>query len=216
MAEKRPSRLRPVTDPLVVNPNREKRSISPASPCQRREFCKRLLELGVQLFDRSRGQVPLTEAGAVLLGYANQAQSLFAQAESELGFLKGEASGVLALGASTTIAQYALRRRLGEFHAKNPRIEIQMISGNTEQIVAALLEHRIALGLIEGPSRSSEVHIEPYLTDELLLIVPNGHEWAECKVIDAKDLVSTPLLMRERGSGSFRRRWRLRQDSFSD
>jgi DNA-binding transcriptional LysR family regulator len=158
--------------------------------------------LGIQLFDRGRGQVSLTEAGSALLDYANQARSLFAKAESQLGALKGESSGALALGASTTIAQYALPRRLGEFCAKNPRVEIQMISGNTEQIVAALLDHRIALGLIEGPARSKEVHVEPYLSDELLMIVPQGHEWAERKTVAAKELVAMPLLMRERGSGT--------------
>ncbi|MDR3724294.1 MAG: LysR substrate-binding domain-containing protein [Terracidiphilus sp.] len=159
-------------------------------------------ELGVQLFDRSRGSVSLTEAGVVLLEYAHRFHALGIEAESKLGELKGEFSGELVLGASTTIAQYALPRRLGEFRRMNPRVEIQMTSGNTEEIVAALLEHRIALGLVEGPPRSRDVRVEPYLADELLLIVPHGHEWAERGSIGCEDLKAMPLLMRERGSGT--------------
>lgn len=161
-------------------------------------------ELGVQLFDRSRGVVSLTEAGLVLQQFAHQFHALSAEAESALGQLKGECSGELILGASTTIAQYALPRRLGEFRRMNPRVEIQLISGNTEQIVEALLEHRIALGLVEGPPRSRDVRVEPYLADELLLIVPRGHEWTERGSIRAKDLPAMPLLLREHGSGTRR------------
>jgi DNA-binding transcriptional LysR family regulator len=161
-------------------------------------------ELGVQLFDRSRGSVSLTEAGALLLDYAHRLHALSAEAEERIRELKGEVGGELVLGASTTIAQYALPHRLGEFRRQNPRVEIRLTSGNTEEIVTALVEHRIALGLVEGPPRCREVRAEPYLADELLLIVPRGHEWAERGSIACKDLTTTPLLMRERGSGTRR------------
>ncbi len=161
-------------------------------------------ELGVQLLDRSRGSVSLTEAGCVLLDYAQRFRALSAEAKARMLEMKGEVGGDLILGASTTIAQYALPRRLGEFRRQNPRVEIQLTSGNTEEIVTALLEHRIALGLVEGPPRSRDVHVEPYLADELLLIVPRGHEWAERGTIRCKDLPAMSLLMRERGSGTRR------------
>jgi DNA-binding transcriptional LysR family regulator len=161
-------------------------------------------ELGVQLFDRSRGTVSLTEAGALLLDYAHRLHALATEAEDHVRELKGEFGGELVLGASTTIAQYALPHRLGEFRRQNPQVEIRLTSGNTEEIVTALLEHRIALGLVEGPPRRREVRVEPYLADELLLIVPRGHEWAERGSVPCKDLTTMPLLMRERGSGTRR------------
>ena len=57
----------------------------------------------------------MTEAGKVLLGYSQQANALFVQAEQEIAALSGDHAGQLALGASTTIAQYVLPRLLGEF-----------------------------------------------------------------------------------------------------
>jgi LysR family transcriptional regulator, transcriptional activator of the cysJI operon len=159
-------------------------------------------EVGIQLFERGGGQVTLTAAGAVLLECTNQTREIFARAEANLDGLRGESSGVLTLGASTTIAQYALPRQLRDFRDKNPRVEIHMISGNTEEMVEALLEHRLSLGLIEGPARSKEVRVDPYLEDELLLIVPNGHEWTKRKTIQLSELTQMPLLMRERGSGT--------------
>jgi DNA-binding transcriptional LysR family regulator len=161
-------------------------------------------EVGVQLFDRSGTQITLTEAGQILLDYSQQANALLVQAQQEIATLNGDHSGKLALGASTTIAQYVLPRLLGEFSRAHPRAHLTMISGNTEQIVEAVVEQTIALGLIEGPARSRDVKTEPFLEDELVLIVSAAHEWAELKSIPCCEIAAAPLLMRERGSGTRR------------
>jgi len=161
-------------------------------------------DIGVQLFDRTGAQIALTEAGKVLLGYSQQANALFVQAEQEIAALSGDHAGQLALGASTTIAQYVLPRLLGEYCKEHPRVHPTLISGNTEQIVEAVEKQKIELGFIEGPARSREVKSEPFLEDELVLIASTAHEWAERASISVFDLCSAPLLMRERGSGTRR------------
>ncbi|MDR3744971.1 MAG: selenium metabolism-associated LysR family transcriptional regulator [Acidobacteriaceae bacterium] len=161
-------------------------------------------EVGVQLFDRTGAQIALTEAGGILLNYSQQAYALLGQAQQEIAALSGGHAGGLALGASTTIAQYVLPRLLGEFSRAYPRVHLTMISGNTEQIVEAVEAQKIALGLIEGPARSRDVKTEPFLQDELVLIVPSAHEWAELKSIPCAEIAAAPLLMRERGSGTRR------------
>jgi DNA-binding transcriptional LysR family regulator len=161
-------------------------------------------EIGVQLFDRSGTQIALTEAGKLLLNYSQQANALLVQAQQEIAALDGDHAGKLALGASTTIAQYVLPRLLGEFSRTHPRVHLTMISGNTEQIVEAVEEQKVALGLIEGPARSRDVKTEPFLEDELVLIVSAAHEWAEIKSIPCSEIAAVPLLMRERGSGTRR------------
>lgn len=161
-------------------------------------------ELAVQLFDRSGSRVALTPAGRRLLSYARRAAALARQAEEEVTALGGDQAGTLALGASTTIAQYILPRLLAEFRRRHPRVQPTLISGNTERVVEALARHQIALALIEGPARSRDVKTEPFLEDELVLIVPAAHEWAERTAIQPAELVDAPLLLRERGSGTRR------------
>ncbi len=97
-----------------------------------------------------------------------------------------------------------LPRLLGEFSREHPRVHPTLISGNTEQIVEAIEKQKIALGFIEGPARTRDVKIEPFLEDELLLIVPSAHEWAELKSIPCSEIATAPLPMRERGSGTRR------------
>ena len=161
-------------------------------------------DLGVQLFDRTGTHIELTAAGRVLLRFAEQASSILEQAENEIAALSGDHAGHLALGASTTIAQYVLPRMLGEFAREYPRVQSTLISGNTEEIVQAVEDQKIALGFIEGPARSRGVKTEPFLKDELVLIVSTAHELAERASISAAELRSAPLLMRERGSGTRR------------
>jgi LysR family transcriptional regulator, transcriptional activator of the cysJI operon len=161
-------------------------------------------DLGIQLFDRTGTHIALTAAGQVLMGYSQQVGALLARAEDDIAALSGEHAGVLALGASTTIAQYVLPRLLGEFRREHPRVYPTLISGNTEQIVEAVEKQKILLGLIEGPARSRDVKTEPFLGDELVLIVPAAHEWAERDGVTCSDLAAAPMLMRERGSGTRR------------
>jgi LysR family transcriptional regulator, transcriptional activator of the cysJI operon len=161
-------------------------------------------DMGVQLFDRTGSRIALTPAGKKLLGYAQRVNALLVQAEHEVTALSGEHAGHLALGASTTIAQYVLPRLLSDFRREHPRVQPTLISGNTEQIVSAVVQQQIALGFIEGPAHSRDVKTEPFLVDELVLIVPAAHEWAERTSVTCSEIASTPLLMRERGSGTRR------------
>lgn len=161
-------------------------------------------DLGVKLFDRAATQIRLTEAGNILLGYAEQVSSLLVQAEHDITALSGDHAGHLALGASTTIAQYVLPRFLGQFQRQFPRVRSTLISGNTEEIVAAIERKTIALGLIEGPARSHAVKTEPFLKDTLVLIASTAHEMAERGSIACAELKAAPILLRERGSGTRR------------
>ena len=117
-------------------------------------------DLGVQLFDRTGAHITLTKAGRVLLGYSQQSRVLRAQAEHEIAALSGEHSGHLALGASTTIAQYVLPRLLAEFRCEHPRVYPTLISGNTEQIVNARGEAEDCVGIDRRACRSRDVKTE--------------------------------------------------------
>jgi len=159
-------------------------------------------DLGLRLFDRTGQKIALTPAGRLLNHYARRIAGLCAEAEQKLAALKGETRGNLALGASTTIAQYLLPRLAGEFLAAFPAIQLSIFSGNTADVVAALVEGRIALGLIEGPPGRGDVKCEPFVEDEIVYVVPPAHEWAAAGSIDASALKQARIILREHGSGT--------------
>ena len=168
-------------------------------------------ETGARLFDRAGGdghgsQIALTEAGRVLLGYATKAAATMVEAQRALAALNDEMVGPLRLGASTTVAQYVLPRILGAFLRQYPQVKLSLVSGNTERIVEAVAEEKIALGIIEGPAMRRDVKTERMVKDEMVLIVSPNHAWAARKggAIAASELANVQLLLRERGSGSRR------------
>jgi len=67
----------------------------------------------------------------------------------------------------------------------------------------ALVAHRIQLAMIEGPALRKDLHVEPFMEDQMVLVVPASHEWADHD-IGIEELKKAPLLMREFGSGSRR------------
>lgn len=161
-------------------------------------------DLGIRLLDRSGTHAKLTAAGEVLLAHARRSRDILLAAAHEVSSLSGSFAGQLTLGASTTIAQYVLPHLLSEFCREHPRVSPALISGNTEEIVNAVRDEHVSLGFIEGPPRSRDVKTEPFLEDELVLIVPAAHEWAERPQVACAEIATVPLILRERGSGTRR------------
>jgi DNA-binding transcriptional LysR family regulator len=159
--------------------------------------------VGTRLFERTNLGARLTRAGERLYTYARDVDELTQAALRDIGTLNGEERGRLSLGASTTIAQYLLPRLLAGFLAVHPRLDLSVQSANTEQIVAQVLSRKMDLGLIEGPPGSSDVHLENFTDDEIVLIVPTAHPFATTAPTLA-DLATEPLLLRETGSGTRR------------
>jgi DNA-binding transcriptional LysR family regulator len=160
-------------------------------------------EYGVPLFDRSGGRITLTPGGQALLPFAQRMKALSDDASEAVANAVGKQGGQLAVGASQTIGVYLLPRLVAGFLAENPRVAMTAVSGNTDAMLEELIAHRIHLALIEGPALRKDIHVEPFMEDQMVLVVAASHEWADHE-IDIAMLKSAPLLIREFGSGSRR------------
>jgi DNA-binding transcriptional LysR family regulator len=160
-------------------------------------------EYGVPLFDRTGGRIVLTAGGQALLSYAERLKHLSDEACEAVANASGKQGGFLILGASQTIAYYILPKLVAAFVRENPRVNVTAKSGNTDEILQELVDHKIHLALIEGPAVRKDIHVEPFMEDEVVLAVPTSHEWADSN-ISISALKDAPLLMRENGSGNRR------------
>src|SRR5271168_4312042 len=160
-------------------------------------------ELGVALFDRAGGRIQLTPGGHALVPFADKMKVLSEEAVRAVAAAYGEQSGELALGASQTIAQYLLPALIAAFRKSHPKVHVTALSGNTDAMLEALVAGSIQLALIEGPEQRKDLHIEPFMEDHMVLVVPAGQEWAGQEVTPEM-FKGEPLLMREFGSGSRR------------
>jgi LysR family transcriptional regulator, transcriptional activator of the cysJI operon len=156
----------------------------------------------IKLFDRNGTKIKLTEAGDTLLQYTNQLFGIYSNLEFELNTLNQRHKGKLRIGASTTIAQYVLPPLLAAFHKKFVDINVTLMINNTEQIELALQNKDIDFGIIEGQSRNALFKYTEFLKDEIMLVANINHPAAKKEKIQLAELLKTPLLLREPGSGT--------------
>ncbi len=159
-------------------------------------------EVGLSLFDRAGRTTSLTDAGALLLARARELFGVERLAEEELSALRGLETGILRVGASTTVATYFLPPLLARFHAEHPRVVLRVLSANTRAIARRLLEGRLDIALVEGPVAHRRISIVPWREDELVVIAPSTHPLVRREKVSASDLVGEPFILREPGSGT--------------
>jgi len=155
-----------------------------------------------RLFDRTHNRVTLTEAGRKSYEYAEEIFELYVEMENSVKELTGDVSGALTLGASTTIAEYMLPSLLSGFTKKFPDIQLRLKVSNTEGIVSMIENSMIDLGIVEGPVTNKNLLVEMCRVDNLVVIVPFGHELASRDSISMDGLMHYPFICREEGSGT--------------
>lgn len=154
-------------------------------------------QYGLELFRRSGGRLSLSESGARLLPRVDA----LLQQELDLEFtLRNSAElsgGSLRLGAT---APYYLLEILQRFRARHPRVDISVASGNSRQMMEALLSYQVDV------VTSSHLEKDPRLQrlelgrDPLVLLLPQGHALASLAAVPLAALADQTLLLRERGS----------------
>jgi len=157
--------------------------------------------LGVALFNRARQNIALTKAGETLLLYARKIETLSNEAVAALKPFGAQEEVEIGVGASHTLAVYLLPKLLPPLLKTWPMLRIHILAGSSSEVLEAVTAQRISLGMIEAPAFRPDLKIEAFGEDELSLIVPAKHPWAERQSITPKELVEEPILLREPGSG---------------
>ncbi len=159
-------------------------------------------QLGLALFERIGNRIKLTRAGQLVMHHAEIIFTDYRNLEYEINQLKHTQGGLLAIGASTTIAQYLIPPLLAKFNQRYPDVKTSLTNGNTEQIEQALFEKSILLGIIEGSSKNPLLKYVEFARDEIVLIGNPKHTYGNGEPLTASELRNIPLLMREHGSGT--------------
>lgn len=155
-----------------------------------------------KLFDRNGNKIQLTPAGLILLNHTETLFSVYRAIDFDMNALLQKHTGSLHLGASTTISQYLIAPILAGFKKKFNDIEIQLVTGNTEQIEKALIDKEIELGLVEGRSKNQKISYSDFIKDEIVLVCNKSHPLAKPAEIDPAMLTEHRFVVREQGSGT--------------
>jgi DNA-binding transcriptional LysR family regulator len=161
-------------------------------------------ELGVRLFRRENNRVLLTEVGQLLFGYAGEIRDLYDRAETAIGRLTQHVGGHLAVGVASVVAKYVMPKPIGAFKKRHPGVSIVVETGNTDMLIGRLCGGHVDLAIVSDPVALREYVVDPWIEDELLLIVPAEHRWASRDAVGLDEVLAEPFILREEGSGSRR------------
>lgn len=159
-------------------------------------------DLGQALFNRSSHGITVTSAGATLLKHARLVARLDEEVVQQIRGKGGIISGQLALGATTTIGQYLLSSWLVQGRQSWPDLKLNVTISNTEEIIEAVLERKIDLGLIEGRCQRVGLRAECFLDDEIICVASARNPLTHGKPAPLSSLKKQIWIFREQGSGT--------------
>ncbi|MDY7021240.1 MAG: LysR family transcriptional regulator [Cyanobacteriota bacterium] len=148
-------------------------------------------QLNVPLFDRGGRRAKLTEAGHLLLSYGEKILSLCQETCRAIEDLQNLQGGTLIVGASQTTGTYLLPHMIGLFRKQYPDVAVQLHVHSTRRTAWSVANGQIDLAIIGGevpPELHESITIQPYIEDELALILPVFHRFAKQDFIHKEDL----------------------------
>lgn len=160
-------------------------------------------EYGAQLFSRTNRGVTLTVFGKILYDQVVIVLRAVDQAKESIREYAEREGRIVHVGATYTIGEYLLPHMMSLTHSDNSSPKFNVNIANTKAIVQGVTDGKLGIGLIEGPvGESDSINIHQFWGDELVIIVPYHHPWAELGEIDYDTFLQEKFISREKGSGT--------------
>jgi DNA-binding transcriptional LysR family regulator len=154
-------------------------------------------ELRTPLLRRIGRGIELTEAG---IAFWREAQAILDRVPIAVLIAQETARGLggrLAIGFTET-ASFAppVTNVLKQARERWPQVEFSLIQARSDQLVMALTEHRIDIAFIRSPAPELEtLQWRPFLSEGLVVVVPEAHPLAARPSIDISALGEEPIVL---------------------
>ena len=142
---------------------------------------------GERLVDRSSRDGTLTDAGELLLDYANRLLRLASEAAGALAELRDVKKGRVLIGANEG-AIYAVLPLIEIFHRDHPGILVDVRRVAARLVPQEVLLRSLDFGVVTFSPAERELSSLTLGTDELVLLVPPGHAMAGRKQITMEEM----------------------------
>lgn len=152
-------------------------------------------ELGVALFERTRGEIGITEIGRQVVAQAERALEEAARVKQIAAAGKDPLTGALRLGVIHTIAPYVLPELVAGVRARAPEMPLDIEENQTGHLERMLREGILDVALLALPFESPGIEVLPVYSEAFTLIVPLRHPWARRRHISTSALKDEHLLL---------------------
>lgn len=155
-------------------------------------------ELGVALIDRAAGRP--TEEGALVVERARRVADELESLRSDLAALHDVVTGTARLGTIGTTARWMVPQLLAVMDLRYPDVRLVVTEGTSTTLEPRLVAGSLDVAIVNLPVLSGELVSEVLMEEDLLLVVPSHHPFANAKEIDLTDLDGIELLLPPKGT----------------
>jgi LysR family hydrogen peroxide-inducible transcriptional activator len=156
-------------------------------------------ELSIQIFNRSKKPIELTEIGQKIV---NQAKVIVDESNRILDIVhlqKGFIGGEFKLGIIPTIMPTLLPMFLQNFTKKYPKVNLIIEELTTEEIVRKLSDGHIDVAIAATPLENEAIKERPLYYEPFVCLIPQNHRLYKNKTITADELELEDILLLEDG-----------------
>jgi DNA-binding transcriptional LysR family regulator len=159
--------------------------------------------LHLVLLDRSAGQARLTVAGLAVVQWSEAVLDAMRDLLHGTAAVRSESHDSLRIAASMTVAEYLVPTWMGRLRVARPDTTVSLEMGNSAHVAEVMHHGGADIGFVEGPDAPPGLRSRVVAGDDLVVVVAPTHPWARRRrPVGPADLASTPLIMRESGSGT--------------
>ena len=151
-------------------------------------------ELGLPLLQRNSRNVVLTDAGRIVLGYAEGMLAGAANMQLALSELSGLQRGELRIGIPP-LGPRLFVPFIGAYKRRYPGVELKLFEDGSRAIEAALLRGEIELGGLLAPIDETLFEHQMLIDDKLALLAPAKSYWARHPTVNLSDLAEEPFIL---------------------
>ena len=153
--------------------------------------------LGVSLFERHRGGVRVTNAGAFFLEHAREALEQLDHAAKSAEAAGRGAAGRLSIGILSSMGGGFLRRLMRRYSQEHPNIVLQILEGPSADHVATVRKRQLDVALIMSTVDAAGCELTPLWNERVFVALPDEHPLRERKRITWRDLRNEHFLIRQ-------------------
>lgn len=147
-------------------------------------------ELGVPLFERIAGRTMLSDAGRVMVPYAERAVAAAQDAEHAVRALLRQSSGPVSIAVVGTLADGRLSKNLKRFTAEHPDVRLTLRTATSAEVSHLIRRGEATIGLRYNRDRSGELDCELLFAEPLQVVCALDHPLAGRRVARLADLRS--------------------------
>lgn len=154
-------------------------------------------EIGVQLFQRSKRDVRLTQAGEAFYREITKAMCSYAAAVEQARNVESGTSGTINVGFLGTAVIRLIPPIINRFRAAYPQISVNLMDYTYSPLMEALAEEQIDLAILPDRELDSIPQlVRKFLySDSMCAAVPKEHRLAKSEEADLWELKSEPFVM---------------------